>query len=135
MQKNINFRLEKMKRNVIFIVIHQKYLQGNKKIILITETGNPEELSNLRDDLQGYVLLAAVTSKSHNADTSPLLSEYDLTVLNKLCYNQVKKMEVITMEQPIQIIVLDMVQNLGKIKRVNCSSGILTGQQQKIVSN
>ena len=80
-----------MKRNVIFIVIHQKYLQGNKKIILITETGNPEELSNLRDDLQGYVLLAAVTSKSHNADTSPLLSKHDLTVLNKLCYNQVKK--------------------------------------------
>ena len=44
-------------------------------------------------------------------------------------------MEVIITEQPVQFIVLDMVQNLGKIKRVNCSSGILTGQQQKIVSN
>ena len=90
-KKYINLRLEKMKRNVFFIVIHQKYLEGTKKITLITETGNPEELSNLRDDLQGYILLAALISKSHNADTSPLLSKHDLTVLNKLCYNQVKK--------------------------------------------
>ena len=27
-KKYINLHLEKMKRNVIFIVIHQKYLQG-----------------------------------------------------------------------------------------------------------
>ena len=50
-KKYINLRLEKMKINVIFIVIHQTCLQGNKKITLITETGNPEQLSNLRDNL------------------------------------------------------------------------------------
>ena len=39
-------------------------------------------------------------------------------------------MEVITTEQLVQFIVLDMVQNLGKIKRVNCSPGIPTGQKK-----
>ena len=43
-------------------------------------------------------------------------------------------MKVITMEQPVQFIVLGMVQNLGKIKRVNRSPGILTGQQQQQLS-
>ena len=128
-KKYIILLLEKMKRNVIFFVTHQKFLQSNKKITLITETGNPEELSYLRDNLQEYVLLAAATSKSHNVDTSLLLSKIDLTVLNELCYNQVKKMEVITMEQLVQFIVWDMVQGLGKIKRVNHSPGIPTGQK------